>query len=153
MLVFEETIISSVNEDIESMQYLIDILIREQEALLNDSLNQIELLTPIKSDIIHGLSKSNDVRMSAFLSFNKTESFIVWLEKHNDPVLVVAWAELMSLTCKAKEFNSINSLLLNQLAVRNQGYLSFFKGDNQEKTLYGRDGFNCYKSKGLSFKG
>lgn len=153
MLTFEATINSSVNADIEAMQALLDLLHREQAALLSDEINEIEQLTPIKTDIIDKLQKSNDNRISAFLNVNKTDSFTVWLEKHNDQSLTNAWTELMSLTSKAKEMNSTNSLLLNQLAIRNQRYLSFLKGDNQEQVLYGRDGLNAYKSTSHTIKG
>jgi flagellar biosynthesis/type III secretory pathway chaperone len=59
----------------------------------------------------------------------------------------------MSLTSQAKEINSTNSLLLNQLALRNQRYLSFLKGDNQQEALYGPNGLNAYKSPGHTIKG
>lgn len=153
MLTFESTISNSVNSDIHSMQELLDLLLREEVALLSDKLDDIEQLTPLKTGIIDKLQKSNEKRTFSFSNLNSAESFTAWIENHHDQTLTKAWGELMNLTRKAKEINSSNSLLLNQLAIRNQRYLSFLKGDNQEQTLYGRNGLNTYKSTGQTIKG
>jgi flagellar biosynthesis/type III secretory pathway chaperone len=143
MLTLEATINASVNADIDAMQQLLDLLHREEIALLADNLEEIKQLTPVKADIINKLQQSNEHRLADFSNLNHSESFTVWLENQN----------LMSLTSQAKEINSTNSLLLNQLALRNQRYLSFLKGDNQQEALYGPNGLNAYKSPGHTIKG
>jgi flagellar biosynthesis/type III secretory pathway chaperone len=135
------------------MQQLLELLHREEIALLADNLDEINQLTPVKADIINKLQQSNENRLSDFSNFNHSESFTVWLENQNDELLTSSWEDLMSLTSQAKEINSTNSLLLNQLALRNQRYLSFLKGDNQQEALYGPNGLNAYKSPGHTIKG
>jgi flagella synthesis protein FlgN len=135
------------------MQELLDLLLQEEAALLVDKLDDIEQLTPVKTDIIDKLQKSNESRMLNFSNLNSSVSFPDWIENHHNQSLAKAWTELMALASKAKEINSTNSLLLNQLAIRNQRYLSFLKGDNQEEVLYGRNGLNSYKSTGHTIKG
>jgi flagellar biosynthesis/type III secretory pathway chaperone len=153
MLTLEATINASVNADINAMQQLLELLHREEIALLADNLDEINQLTPVKADIINKLQQSNENRLSDFSNFNHSESFTVWLENQNDELLTSSWEDLMSLTSQAKEINSTNSLLLNQLALRNQRYLSFLKGDNQQEALYGPNGLNAYKSPGHTIKG
>jgi flagellar biosynthesis/type III secretory pathway chaperone len=153
MLTLEATINTSVNADIDAMQQLLDLLHREESALLADNLDEIKQLTPIKAELINKLQQSNENRLTDFSNFNRSESFTVWLENQKNDSLTNAWQDLMSLTRQSKEINSTNSLLLNQLALRNQRYLSFLKGDNQQEALYGPDGLNAYKSAGHTIKG
>lgn len=152
MLTLEATINTSVNADIDAMRQLLDLLQREEVALLADNLDEIKQLTPVKADIINKLQQSNENRFAEFSNFNHLESFTDWLETKKDASLTRAWEDLMSLTRQAKEINSTNSLLLNQLALRNQRYLSFLKGDNQQEALYGPNGLNTYKSAGQTSK-
>ena len=153
MLSLETTINASVKADIDSMKQLLELLHREEIALLADNLDEINQLTPVKAEIIYKLQQSNEHRLVDFSNFNHSESFNVWLENQNDELLTSTWEDLMSLTSQAKEINSTNSLLLNQLALRNQRYLSFLKGDNQQEALYGPNGLNAYKSPSHTIKG
>ena len=153
MLSLETTINASVKADIDSMKQLLELLHREEIALLADNLDEINQLTPLKAELIYKLQQSNQHRLADFSNFNHSESFNVWLENQNDELLTSTWEDLMSLTSQAKEINSTNSLLLNQLALRNQRYLSFLKGDNQQEALYGPNGLNAYKSPSHTIKG
>ncbi len=155
MTTIEATINSSVIHDIELMQALLELLHREEIALLADNFTEIEGLANLKSDVIFKLQKSSENRLSAFSSLSQNQlgdSFPVWVENQTDQALANSWADLMSLTSKAKEINTTNGLLLNQLVSRNQRLLGFFKGDNQEN-LYGPDGLNAYKSARQTIKG
>lgn len=145
----------SVIHDTQLMQELLELLHQEEIALLADNFTEIEALANLKSDIVFKLQKSSENRLSEFSNFSQNQtnaSFTEWLEKQTDQTLSNAWANLMSLTSKAKEINSTNGLLLNQLVNRNQRSLAFFKGDNQEN-LYGPNGLNAYKSARHTIKG
>lgn len=148
MTTIEASINLSVTHDLQLMQELLELLHQEESALLADNFIDIEALSHIKSDVILKLQKSNENRLFAFSKFNQNQqidSFVSWLKNQKDQSLSNSWAKLMLLTGKAKEINTTNGLLLNQLVTRNQRLLSFFKSDNQE-SLYGPNGLNTSKS-------
>jgi len=155
MTSFEARIHLSVTDDLQLMQELLELLHQEETALLADNFIEIEDLARLKSDVILKLQQSNVDRLSAFSNINQnqpTDSFVSWLNNQKDQSLANVWAELMLLTGKAKEINTTNGLLLNQLVIRNQRLLSFFKSDSQEN-LYGPNGLNASKSARQRIKG
>lgn len=148
-----DSIKASIDFDCECMQIMLQLLQQEEAALLSDQFEILEELTPLKDNIVSQLQNSSEQRNELFAQIqNGSDTFTVWLDQQEHPDLVNSWSKLMELTGQSKEINATNGLLLNQLVVRNQRFLAFFKGEN-DSSLYGPDGLNMSKPIGSVLKG
>ena len=148
-----DSIKASIDFEYECMQFMLQLLQQEESALIEDHFDLIEELTALKNNIVAQLQSSAEKRFELFEQIQDgTQSFTEWLNEENHQELYNSWTKLMKVTSQAKEINSTNGLILNQLAVRNQRFLSFLKGEN-DASLYGPDGLNMTNSLGSIIKG
>lgn len=146
MSLIHASIRSRIDYEHECMINLLMLLKKEECALLEDNFNLIEELTVLKNNIVLELQRSAEKRFELFEQIQRgTQSFAEWLYEENNQEIYDAWQKLIHITSHAKEVNSTNSLILNQLALRNQRLLSFLNGIDGAN-MYGPDGMNMSNS-------
>ena len=137
------SIATSLNEERQATQRLIDLLTQEQAQLLQADIEGLNTLIEEKTKLIGRLSELtlNRYRILANAKFDAAETGMeAWLKTANNATVRKAWSELLEAAKSAKELNRINGLLIGRHLVHNQQALNTLQGNQPGGNFYGPDG-------------
>lgn len=139
-----QTPASTLAEECEATQCLIDLLKHEQAHLIEANVEALAGLTEEKARIAEQLTQLSRRRHGALSAAGcaATEAGMqAWL--NTDPAAAeyaAAWDGLLALAKAAKELNRVNGLLIGQHLGRTQSALNVLQGNARGGSFYGPDG-------------
>lgn len=139
-----------LQEEVSIMSSLAELLKKEQSALVDSDITQLNDHTQSKGRLVSKMSELEKKRNSllAQLGFNADiEGMQAYLKDADDGHKTSQyWDILLQLSLQAKEDNRTNGLLINRRLSQNQATLSVLQQNNPSGTLYGPNGQSSVKS-------
>lgn len=135
---------STLHEEQQTMQQMLDLLLLEQGCLVKAEIDQLQALAEQKSLLVNQLARLAAQRHSALAEAGfaaREEGMDAWLAAGAVPDgAAQAWAALLQSTRDAKEANRLNGMLLNKQMAYTQGALNALRPPPQAGKLYGPSG-------------
>lgn len=135
-----------------TMQTLHHLLLQEQAALIEASIEGLTDLTQAKASLVSELGRLAKQRHAALAAagFAASESGMRdWIDATTDADQhTSSWTTLLSMTTEARELNRVNGMLIGRHLLRNQTELNILQGKPQNSNFYGRNGQSTGKGIG-----
>jgi flagella synthesis protein FlgN len=144
-----QTPASTIAEEREAAQRLVDLLTQEQAHLVDADVEALTRLTDEKARIAEQMARLSKGRHEALAAAGWAGSeagMQMWMK--NDPASAAhfaAWNGLLELAKAAKELNRVNGLLIGQHMGRTQTALNVLQGSARGGSFYGPDGQSSTK--------
>jgi len=122
---------------------LFSILKSEEESLIKNDLNQLEVITTEKSQLISEYLLTRDARWKKLSLFNialKETELEQWIQSQKNEALHHIWAKLNQLLTDSQQINRTNGLIIHQLSTKNQRAMAILLGQDDSNGLYGSSG-------------
>lgn len=139
-----------LQEEVNVMSSLAELLKKEQSALIDSDIAQLNDHTQSKGQLVGKMSALEKKRghLLSQLGFKADiEGMQAYLKDAGDTQNAGQhWNTLLQLSLQAKEDNRTNGLLINRRLSQNQASLNVLQQDNATSTLYGPNGQSSVKS-------
>jgi flagellar biosynthesis/type III secretory pathway chaperone len=122
---------------------LFSILKREEESLIKNDLNQLEVITSEKSQLINEYLLTRDGRWKklSLVDINLKETELdQWIHSQKNESLHHIWANLNQILTDSQQINRTNGLIIHQLSSKNQRAMAILLGQDDSDGLYGSSG-------------
>jgi len=122
---------------------LFSILKREEESLIKNDLNQLEVITSEKSQLISEYLLTRDSRWKklSLVDINLKEAELdQWIRSQKNESLHHIWANLNQILTDSQQINRTNGLIIHQLSSKNQRAMAILLGQDDSDGLYGSSG-------------
>jgi flagellar biosynthesis/type III secretory pathway chaperone len=122
---------------------LFSILKREEESLIKNDLNQLEVITSEKSQLISEYLLTRDSRWNklSLVDINLKETELdQWIHSQKNESLHHIWANLNQILTDSQQINRTNGLIIHQLSSKNQRAMAILLGQDDSDGLYGSSG-------------
>jgi flagellar biosynthesis/type III secretory pathway chaperone len=122
---------------------LFSILENEEKSLINNDLNQLELITTEKTQLISEYLLTRDTRWKKLSSVGvniKEGEFDKWILSQKNESLHGIWSKLSKVLTDSQQINRTNGLIIHQLSSKNQRALAILLGQSDSDGLYGSSG-------------
>ena len=122
---------------------LFSILKREEESLIKNDLNQLEVITSEKSQLISEYLLTRDSRWKklSLVDINLKETELdQWIHSQKNESLHHIWANLNQILTDSQQINRTNGLIIHQLSSKNQRAMAILLGQDDSDGLYGSSG-------------
>jgi flagellar biosynthesis/type III secretory pathway chaperone len=122
---------------------LFSILKREEESLIKNDLNQLEVITSEKSQLISEYLLTRDSRWKklSLVDINLKETELdQWIRSQKNESLHHIWANLNQILTDSQQINRTNGLIIHQLSSKNQRAMAILLGQDDSNGLYGSSG-------------
>ena len=122
---------------------LFSILKREEESLIKNDLNQLEVITSEKSQLISEYLLTRDSRWKklSLVDINLKETELdQWIHSQKNESLHHIWANLNQILTDSQQINRTNGLIIHQLSTKNQRAMAILLGQDDSDGLYGSSG-------------
>ena len=122
---------------------LFSILKREEESLIKNDLNQLEVITSEKSQLISEYLLTRDARWKklSLVDINLKEAELdQWIRSQKNESLHDIWAKLNQVLTDSQQINRTNGLIIHQLSSKNQRAMAILLGQDDSDGLYGSSG-------------
>jgi flagellar biosynthesis/type III secretory pathway chaperone len=122
---------------------LFSILKREEESLIKNDLNQLEIITSEKSQLISEYLLTRDGRWKklSLVDINLKETELdEWIRSQENESLHHIWANLNQILTDSQQINRTNGLIIHQLSTKNQRAMAILLGQDDSDGLYGSSG-------------
>jgi flagellar biosynthesis/type III secretory pathway chaperone len=122
---------------------LFSILENEEKSLINNDLNQLELITTEKTQLISEYLLTRDTRWKKLSSVGvniKEGEFDKWILSQKNELLHDIWSKLSQVLTDSQQINRTNGLIIHQLSSKNQRALAILLGQSDSDGLYGSSG-------------
>lgn len=122
---------------------LFSILENEEKSLINNDLNQLELITTEKTQLISEYLLTRDTRWKKLSSVGvniKESEFDKWILSQKNELLHDIWSKLSQVLTDSQQINRTNGLIIHQLSSKNQRALAILLGQSDSDGLYGSSG-------------
>jgi flagellar biosynthesis/type III secretory pathway chaperone len=129
--------------ELELSEKLFSILKREEESLIKNDLNQLEIITTEKSQLISEYLLTREVRWKKLSSVDielKEREFDQWIGSQKNESLHQVWAKLNQVLSDSQQVNRTNGLIIHQLSSKNQRAMAILLGQDDSDGLYGSSG-------------
>lgn len=137
------------NQDVELLNNLVLLLSREQEALINMDIDQIEDLLDQKGVLLQRISTSVKNRHDALakVGFDADENGMAsWIKSNRLEKELQLWQGFQQNLEQAKELNRLNGQMINKHFNRNQQSLGQLQGKPATSGVYGPNGHTASNS-------
>jgi flagellar biosynthesis/type III secretory pathway chaperone len=122
---------------------LFSILKSEEESLIKNDLNQLEIFTTEKSQLISEYLLTREARWKKLslvdMNLKETE-FDQWIGSQKNESLHHIWAKLSQILTDSQQINRTNGLIIHQLSSKNQRAMAILLGQDDSDGLYGSTG-------------
>lgn len=139
-----------LREEVTTMASLADLLKKEQAALIESDVSQLNDYTQSKGQLVGKMSELEKMRNGYLnvLGYNADiEGMQAYLQQAgNAQEAARAWDALLQLSLQAKEDNRTNGLLINRRLSQNQATLNVLQQNNPAGSMYGPNGQSTIKS-------
>lgn len=140
-----------LQEEVSIMSSLADLLKKEQSALIESDVVQLNDYTQSKGQLVVKMNELEKKRNRFLndLGFNADiEGMHAYLQQAVDtPDIAKSWDTLLELTAQAKEDNRTNGSLINRRLSLNQATLNLLQQNtNQAGSMYGPNGQSTVKT-------
>lgn len=143
---------ASLHSEQQTMQALHRLLLQEQAALIEASIDGLTQLTQAKAALVSELGRLAKQRHAALAAagFGASESGMrEWVDATTHAgQYKQSWTTLLSMTTEARELNRVNGMLIGRHLLRNQTELNILQGKPQNSNFYGRNGQSTGKGIG-----
>jgi flagellar biosynthesis/type III secretory pathway chaperone len=122
---------------------LFSILKREEESLIKNDLNQLEVITSEKSQLISEYLLTRDSRWKklSLVDINLKETELdQWIRSQKNESLHHIWEHLNQILTDSQQINRTNGLIIHQLSTKNQRAMAILLGQDDSDGLYGSSG-------------
>jgi flagellar biosynthesis/type III secretory pathway chaperone len=122
---------------------LFSILKREEESLIKNDLNQLEIITSEKSQLISEYLLTRDARWKklSLVDINLKEAELdQWIRSQKNESLHDIWTKLNQVLTDSQQINRTNGLIIHQLSTKNQRAMAILLGQDDSDGLYGSSG-------------
>jgi hypothetical protein len=122
---------------------LFSILGKEEKSLINNDLNQLELITTEKTQLISEYLLTRDTRWKKLSTIDvnlKEGEFNKWILSQKNESLHDIWSKLSQVLTDSQQINRTNGLIIHQLSSKNQRALAILLGQSDSDGLYGSSG-------------
>lgn len=112
-------IISSIRNEIENLKVFIDVLRKEEYALMKGVIGDLQTYASVKSKYINNLKKF-DLVLHKYMSehgLKLINSYNIFPDQSESKAV---WQEFMEFTLRAKELNDSNKLIISTLIQHNR---------------------------------
>lgn len=146
---------TAFNSERDALRVFVDILLREQNALIENVSDELLKVAELKSTHALTLNKLVEARHSLFqanLPALSASAVQIWLQTELPQCLPV-WQEIVALTEQARQLNTTSGELIQLKLRHNQQALSVLTNANNKASLYGPSGhpsFNTDSSKPIT---
>ena len=122
---------------------LFSILKSEEESLIKNDLNQLEIITTEKSQLISEYLLTREARWKKLslvdIDLKETE-FEQWIRSQKNESLHHIWVKLSQILTDSQQINRTNGLIIHQLSSKNQRAMAILLGQDDSDGLYGSSG-------------
>ena len=122
---------------------LFSILKSEEESLIKNDLNQLEIITTEKSQLISEYLLTREARWKKLslvdIDLKETE-FEQWIRSQKNESLHHIWVKLSQILTDSQQINRTNGLIIHQLSSKNQRAMALLLGQDDSDGLYGSSG-------------
>ena len=122
---------------------LLSILKSEEESLIKNDLNQLEIITTEKSQLISEYLLTRETRWKKLslvdIDLKETE-FEQWIRSQKNESLHHIWVKLSQILTDSQQINRTNGLIIHQLSSKNQRAMAILLGQDDSDGLYGSSG-------------
>lgn len=115
----ESEIISSFRNEIDNLKAFIDILKKEEHALIRGVISDLQTYAFVKSKLVDKLTKF-DLALRKYMCDHGLELNNSWKTFPDQSESKVIWQEFMELALLAKELNNSNKLIISTLIQHNR---------------------------------
>jgi flagellar biosynthesis/type III secretory pathway chaperone len=122
---------------------LFSILKREEESLIKNDLNQLEVITSEKSQLISEYLLTRDARWKklSLVDINLKEAELdQWIRSQKNESLHDIWTKLNQVLTDSQQINRTNGLIIHQLSTKNKRAMAILLGQDDSDGLYGSSG-------------
>lgn len=139
-----------LQEEIATVSKLHELLLREQTALKDRQLVELEQITQIKEQCLDRLQslvteRVEQLQQAGFSGDNFTiEAYIEAIQPDNPAQLQTLWAELVAVTTQTHQQNTINGAIIATSRNYLQQALSILHGKPPRECLYGQGAQRTY---------
>ena len=122
---------------------LFSILKSEEESLIKNDLNQLEIYTAEKSQLISEYLLTREARWKKLSLVDiklKEAEFDQWIRSQKNESLHHIWATLNRVLTDSQQINRTNGLIIHQLSSKNQRAMAILLGQDDSDGLYGSTG-------------
>jgi flagellar biosynthesis/type III secretory pathway chaperone len=122
---------------------LFSILKREEESLIKNDLNQLEVITSEKFQLISEYLLTRDARWKklSLVDINLKEAELdQWIRSQKNESLHDIWTKLNQVLTDSQQINRTNGLIIHQLSTKNKRAMAILLGQDDSDGLYGSSG-------------
>jgi flagellar biosynthesis/type III secretory pathway chaperone len=115
----------------------------EQKSLINNDLNQLEIITSEKTQLISEYLLTRDACWKKLSSVDvnlKEGELDKWILSQKDELLHDIWSKLNQVLTDSQQINRTNGLIIHQLSSKNQRAIAILLGQGESDGLYGSSG-------------
>ena len=134
------TLLDHLKVELELAEKLFSILKSEEESLIKNDLNQLEIYTAEKSQLISEYLLTREARWKKLSLVDiklKEAEFDQWIRSQKNESLHHIWATLNQVLTDSQQINRTNGLIIHQLSSKNQRAMAILLGQNDSDGLYG----------------
>jgi len=135
--------ITALMDEKKTVQVFIETLKKEEEALIQGEIDNIDSLASDKTRLVEKLMSLGEQRSQFLLSQGLTTDSAgmnKWLAMNPDSTLQTLWGELLELAKTAKQINQANGLVISSQLQHNQRAFSALQSAAGNISLYGPKG-------------
>lgn len=139
-------------QDAQLLSELVSLLTKEQAALVNMDIDEVESILDQKSKLIQTIANATKMRHKALAQagYDANENgMVTWLRANDTKALKVQWDAFQKQLAQAKELNRVNGQVINQHFQRNQQMISQLQGKAVNAgagSVYGPNGQTTFSS-------
>jgi flagellar biosynthesis/type III secretory pathway chaperone len=138
-----KALLDHLSVELELAEKLFSILEKEEKSLINNDLNQLEVITAEKTQLISEYLLTRDTRWKKLSSVDvnlKEGEFEKWILSQKNESLHGIWSKLSQVLTNSQQINRTNGLIIHQLSSKNQRALAILLGQSESDGLYGSSG-------------
>jgi flagellar biosynthesis protein FlgN len=139
-------------QDTQLLNDLVSLLSKEQAALVNMDIDEVESILDQKSKLIQTIANATKMRHKALAQagYDANENgMVMWLRANDSKLLQAQWDAFQKQLSQAKELNRVNGQVINQHFQRNQQIISQLQGKAVNAgagNVYGPNGQTTFSS-------
>jgi flagella synthesis protein FlgN len=139
-------------QDTQLLNDLVSLLSKEQAALVNMDIDEVESILDQKSKLIQTIANATKMRHKALAQagYDANENgMVMWLRANDSKPLQAQWDTFQKQLSQAKELNRVNGQVINQHFQRNQQIISQLQGKAVNAgagNVYGPNGQTTFSS-------
>ncbi len=139
-------------QDTQLLDELVSLLSKEQTALVNMDIDEVESILDKKSKLIQTIANATKMRHKALAQagYDANENgMVMWLRANDSKSIKAQWDAFQGQLAQAKELNRVNGQVINQHFKQNQQMISQLQGKAVNAgagNVYGPNGQTTFSS-------